>query len=268
MPITVIVPTQKIELNSKYEILTPGEEFQIEATVIPNEATQKITYKSLDEKIVYVSETGLVKGLKNGSTSIVVSNEELQETIIVIVQEGLINTSNDILVLDGVDDVVYLDNLNVKEYPIITKEMLQFYYNKGKKVLINNDDYIIILEGVDIVNFENELETDLNIKRVEEGFTFEVNKGNDICGKIVVDFSKIITDEKYLYLYNNAKNEYEQLETENIEIITIDTAGTYFVTSNKIEEDCVPDSVFKYMVVPILLIFIVFIVIKNKHWFW
>ena len=84
----VIVETNAIQLNSNYEILKPGEKFQIKATVLPQGTEENIKYKSIDASIASVSEDGIVTANRCGGTAVIVSNGNFQVSMSVIVNEN------------------------------------------------------------------------------------------------------------------------------------------------------------------------------------
>ena len=76
-PIDKTVHVESLSLNtSKLDLLVDQEE-DLVATVLPENATNKaVKFSSLDTEIATVSSAGKVKGLKAGSTNIVVQSEE------------------------------------------------------------------------------------------------------------------------------------------------------------------------------------------------
>ena len=65
--ITVSTKVETITLNETQKVLELGQTFQIEATVTPEEATDKtIVWSSANEAVAKVSETGLVTAVKTG----------------------------------------------------------------------------------------------------------------------------------------------------------------------------------------------------------
>lgn len=72
----VVIPTS-IELKITKEEIKVGESAQISANVLPEGASQEVTYSSADEDIAAVSISGIVKGLKAGETTIRVASKEV-----------------------------------------------------------------------------------------------------------------------------------------------------------------------------------------------
>ena len=95
-----------------------------------------------------------------------------------------------------------------------------------------------------------------------------VNEEKKLCGKLTINLSKKVTEEKYLYLYNREKEKYQKLETGDITNLSIDTAGKYLLTSKK-------QSGFTFNVmfigigsIAILISAGVYIGVKKRYWFW
>ena len=74
VPVTIIAtPTTGLEIDVDDIILLEGEEKQIGVTVLPTNATNKaVTYESSNATVASVSNTGLVKALKEGEAVIIV----------------------------------------------------------------------------------------------------------------------------------------------------------------------------------------------------
>ena len=78
---------QEIELNEVSLTLNEDETFQLEATVLPEDAVDKtVTWSSSDEDVATVSETGLVTALETGTAIITATCEGVTATCEVTVQ--------------------------------------------------------------------------------------------------------------------------------------------------------------------------------------
>ena len=160
------------------------------------------------------------------------------------------------------------EKVTVHKYAVISKEMLKELYETEKRLTIQGDGYTIYLDGKDIVNYENDLKTALCFKTEENGFSFVVNGGNKLCGKIKIDLSEKVTNEKYLYLYNEQKGKYQLIATENIKELSIDTEGTYLLTSEPLSEWQWNAVLMVVAIVVILAGVGVYIGVKKQYWFW
>ena len=69
------MPT-KIQLNHMNLDLEPGVSFQLSATVLPKDATNRVIWKSLDESIATVDQKGNVRGVAVGTTTITATTED------------------------------------------------------------------------------------------------------------------------------------------------------------------------------------------------
>lgn len=270
VPITVKIGTTVIELNSDYRVMKPGETFQIEASVQPAGAASQITYKSLDTGVAEVNTEGMVIAKDSGNTAIVVSNGDIQTSVAVIVNEKE-NKKGEKESATGSqtqwkDD--FPTEISTKEYPVISSWMLKYLYENKQHLTIQGDGYVIYLDGKDIVNYENELNTVLDVKEEKDGFSFTINDGKKLCGKIILDFSERVQQERYLYLYNQTKETYELLRIENIKQFTVDTQGTYLLTARKMSDKSGSLVLSGIGVIVVLVGIGVYIGMKKQYLFW
>lgn len=77
--VTVTVPVKKIYLNQSLR-MKKGDTLQLTATVVPADATDKLTWKSSNPKKVTVSDTGKIKAVAAGSATITVTSESGKKT--------------------------------------------------------------------------------------------------------------------------------------------------------------------------------------------
>ena len=268
--ITVKIATKGIELNSDYCVMKPNEIFQIIAQVQPADAPGEITYKSMNTKVAEVSDNGVITAKACGNAVIAVSNGDLQVSVNVIVNEEQIEhdleegNSN----IDSEKGKSFPHEVGVNEYPIISAEMLKYFYEKEKVLTIRGEDYTIYLDGKDIVNFENELETKLLFSDENGGLGITVNAKKKLCGKITIDISNKITDEKNLYLYNEEKEKYQQIQSKDVSLLCVDTAGKYLVTNKKLSGIHINMLLILVGCVAVIIGGSVYIGVKKKYWFW
>lgn len=270
VPITVKIGTTRIQLNSDYQVMKPGETFQIKASVQPAGAAAGITYSSVDPETAGVTSSGTITAKKCGNTAIIVSNGDMQVSVTVIVNESGKTTEkeNTDETDDGTEETEFPEEVTSEEYPVISSEMLRYFYENKKILTIKGEGYTIYMDGKDIVNYENELETELLFQEENKGFTMVVNQGKKLCGKLTIDISGKVTNEKYLYLYNTEREKYEKIATENSKTLSIDTAGTYLLTSAKVTGLHIN---IIFIIIGILAVVIgigVYIGVKKQYWFW
>lgn len=267
--IRVKVATTAIQLNSDYQVMKPNETFQIKTSVQPAGAEGKITYKSTNEKVAIVSAKGVITAKSCGSAAVIVTNGEAHVSVSVIVNEnGVVSDQMEESGESREENIVFPEKVNVQKYAVISEEMLKYFYETEKMLTIQGDGYTMYLDGRDIANYENELKTELRFQTEENGFSFVVNGGNKLCGKIKIDLSKKVTDEKYLYLYNEQKDRYQRIAMEDIKELSIDTAGTYLLTSETLSEWRMNVILIVAAIVAILIGVGVYIGVKKQYWFW
>ena len=266
--LTVKVATAEIKLDSVYLILKPGETHQINAQVLPSDAAQTITYKAVNTEIASVSESGLITANKCGSGTIIVQNDDTSTAIAVIVDEDA--------QIEGISGGVAYDNtstqydneINVKDYPVITSEMLKYYYENNENITIYGNGYTIKLNGSDIRNWENELYTGIELVKDDYGTSFELNHNKSICGPITVQFDMSEFSGKYVYLYNSSKNKYELLKEQDVYAMELDTAGKYLIAERKLSSGRLRISVIAATGLLLVILLGVYIGVKKQYWFW
>lgn len=268
--LTVKMETKAINLNSDYVVLKPGETFEIKATVNPEGASSEFTYKSLDSAIAVVSDAGIITAKSTGVTTITVSNDNLQESISIVVnEEGKQEVIDEIGKTENSNlEKTFPETVMAKKYSVITSDMLKYFYEQEKTLTIKGNGYTIFVDGRDIVNFENELNTRLEFVQEEDGMSFVVNGDEKLCGKVTIDVSEQVTTEKYLYLYNEAKEKYERLEVKDITLLAIDSNGKYLLTTEALSKIDINGGIIIVGVGVCIVGSIIYIVCKKKYWFW
>lgn len=73
---TTQIVSENIKLNKTNLSLDIGESFDLKVTLIPSNGKEIIKYESSDESIVTVDENGKIKGVGNGTATILVTVEE------------------------------------------------------------------------------------------------------------------------------------------------------------------------------------------------
>ncbi len=269
VPVTVKIATTAINLNTEYKVMKPGDSFELKASVQPTGAAGKITYSSIDPEIASVTSSGTITAKKCGNTAIVVSNGDLQVSVTVIVNEdGVIKENKTELSKDTQEETEFSEEVTVAECKTITSEMLRYFYENRKLLTINGEDYTIYIDGKDIVNCENEFQTEILFEQQKQGFTFEVNEGKKLCGKLTVMLGAKVTNEKYLYLYNDEKGKYQRVNAEDMDELVIDTAGIYLLSQNQLHGFRF-NAIFVAVSVIIIVIGIgIYIALKKQYWFW
>ena len=266
--LTVKVPTTGLSVNNDYLILKKGNTFQLSASVTPAEANQTISYRSMDEDIATVSDSGLVSAKKIGNTTIMVSNGDSSVAVSVIVNQNTVNAEEDEIPVEGiVDEKLYAQTVHVSEVEKIDKDTLYHLYETQETLKILGDGYMIEIDGKDIVNYQNEFYTDIQLKKEDGGMSFHLNQGEFLCGDVRLYL--VEPNGKYLYLYNASKEKYELIQTDNLEELTLTTPGEYRITDHKLSYNSVMVVYFIVIGAVVLLIGVgMYIVLKKKYWFW
>lgn len=268
VPLTVKVATTGIVLNSDYLILKQEEAFQLSAKVTPTDAPQAVSYKSADTSVAIVSEGGLVTGKKTGTTTIIVSNGDSSVAVSVIVNQAVNYNQQEEDVEEGRGRVVfYADTVSASERRKIDSQALKYLYETKQILKIVGDGYAIELDGKDIVNYNNELHTDISLKRENGVLSFELNQGSALCGVVTLLLEE--PEGNFLYLYNESKEKYERIDSDKLDELKLTTAGKYQIRKTKLKSDM--QIVLYVVIVGIVILLVgigVYIAVKRKYWFW
>ena len=274
--IKVMVPTKAITMNNDYLVLKPGDIFKLSGVVFPSEAPQILSYKSTNSKIATVSQGGLVTAKTLGNTSIIVSNGDYQIGVSVIVNkldQSVENDKNNKNKTDNVKEptVTYENTINASKVKKIDTDMLKYLYENKIRMLINGNGYSISIDGENIVNDRNAFVTDIDLSydnsKGKEKISFVINNGNPLCGDITLCLDNV--KGRYLYLYNETKEQYEIIATANLEKIVISTPGKYLIINSPIRRDNGVILIISIVGGAALLVGIgVYIWCKKRYWFW
>ena len=278
----VKIKTESISVKSRYIVLKPGQQFGLEARVSPPGASQVIKYKSQNEDIASADENGIITANDNGSTSIVISNEDYTMSVNVIVNtDGKVNAddskTNDIndssiksqdklaeKIRNSAEETIVASN--VKK---ISSEVLREMYGTDKKLIIECDGYDIYLNGRDISNAENELFTELDFTETDKGIMLSQSEQYRLPGKISIKLRNSKSDYKYFYMCSNDGKSFRKLNAlSGDNTFSINSAGDYLLTTERAES-------FRINIVwvlgaagVILVMSVVYIFNKRKYWFW
>ena len=283
LSLTVVVSTAKIEVNTTYSVLKVGETIALGGKVYPEEAAQTLTYKALNEQVISVSNKGVVTAKASGSSSVIVSNGDIQTIVTIIVNEteSVVQTnesSNQTSTIEQeshllttikavTDDII---TLQVEEVPELTNTILRYLYEHKKTLVLESTQYSLVVVGTDLINLENTLIPKLEFKQEEEGISFVVNEGKNLPGRIFLRFHEV--DKKnanFVYLYHEGKEKYELLNTKIQQgEIEIDVTGTYKITESKLNSFHWNFIVIGIVVVCLLGGVIAYICVAKKYWFW
>ena len=290
IPITVKVSATRLDINSTYLVLKQGEEFALKTTVIPSEASQNVTYKSSDTLVATVTEDGIIRAAAIGNTTIIVSNSDISNAVTVIVNQGGtgeesgkgVEENKDMI--SGLDKVTekedqLIDRINnaddspiliqAKDYEVVSKKILKRLYETQTRLVVEAENYRITIDGKEIINYENEFHTNIEFIDEKDGISFLINAGNSLPGNITFDLSNKILKTKYLYLYNDTKQKYQMLDNNcNASDITLDIAGKYLITAEKLSNAKISIIVLIIAIISIIGLGAGYVIVKKKYWFW
>lgn len=266
--LTVKYATSKIELNTTYLVMKVGETFQLKVNVLPAKADQKITYESVNTEIVSISSGGLVTAKQCGNGTILVKNSDTSTAVAVIVNDNNTETGTESKKQDKEADAEYENVIYAKDCPLITSDMLQYFYEKQMVLTIYGTGYSMQIDGKRISNWDNEMYTALEFTQEKNGTSFNLNRSKNICGIVAIQLDESVVSGKYIYLYNDSKNKYELLNQEDIHLLELDSAGKYLIAEKKLGNRKIKIVVIVIAVIVVLAMVAAYIVIKKRYWFW
>lgn len=268
IPLNIKVETAAININNTYLVMKPKDTYKLNANVTPSEANQSITYRSVDEEIATVNQNGAVTAHSLGSTTIIVSNGDTSAAVSVIVNQSDEHI-NDTQQKNENKEVIkeFSDTIEASTVSVVDRDTLNYLYTNKKSLNIVGEGYQIEIDGNDIVNYENELYTDIQLSKDNEGTRFVINKKEYICGEITLLLDN--PEGKYLYLYNDAKKKYESVGATDIKRLLITIPGEYLITDKKINGNA---DIIRYIFIAggvlVLVGAGVYIFLKKGYWFW
>ncbi len=281
LELKVKMGTSAINLNTNYLVMKKGDRFDLKTKAYPLESNQDMVFKSLDTNVVEVSSDGRITAKGIGSTMIMVSNTDMSNAVTIIVNEDdvqgtVTNTGQNV---ELVSDDKYSSFLRLfaeqeqvtikaQEYDVLDSKILRYMYDNNKSVLLTGDGYELCISGKDIVNTDNELCTEIELKRENGEVSFCLNKGENLPGTVSIT----ITDGEnypYFYMYNEALEEYNQLNVNTASNMRLDISGEYKMSQEKLSEN---RTVLIYIgVIGIIVVAaggVAYVIIKKRHWFW
>ena len=222
-----------------------------------------------------------------GSAAVIISNKDKTISVNVIVNStsNILeeNKNNEIKTDDNGDSLKLDDELAEKiknsteknivvdgeKYKVISSKSLKMLYGTDKKLIVESKGYTITLNGRDIKNVKNSLNTELIFEENENGKSIFINKDVKLPGKIKVEFIDSKNDFKYMYLYNNNKNKYEEIKSLiSKNTIEVDYNGQYLLTIKKLQGFKFNFIIIFSAIMIILIMCGIYIFIKKKYWFW
>lgn len=276
----VKVKTESINVKSKYIVIKPNEQFQLEANVQPAEASQELSFKSNDDSVAVVGPDGVITAKSVGSTSVIVSNEDTTILVNIIVNEDgngtteqnkpYTDTSGKKDITDELTKQIKESNDNIIKVSGISKissSALKELYGTDKTLTVMFDDYDLSIRGQDIFNANNEINTKLDLSKTSDGLLINMIDENKLPGTITVSLKKAPNTYKYFYLMGNSKD-YQMLNTLSNNTIKISSVGEYLLTEKNMNKIKINIVWVLGAAGVILLMSLIYIFTKKKYWFW
>ncbi len=282
--LTVYIPTDNIKVEDNYVILRPGQQHQIESSIIPASAAQHITYKSTNDSVATVDSSGRIHAVSIGRASILLANKDSMTAVTVIVNQGIRPANNNTPEADTLDEHPPSEDLNsiiagatefnscftvtIADCPTITESILLALYKSEKTLRVTAGTYDLQVSGTNLKNAKNEIKTELHLKEVPDGLEFSINEGGDLPGEITIHIPLLDSAYRYLYLYNEATKIYQRVNGMDGKILTINTSGRYLLTIERLKQDYLPLYFFLAAGTAASGCVIAYIATKRRYWFW
>ena len=108
---------------------------------------QRITYESVNTEIVSISPGGLVTAKQCGNGTILVKNSDTSTAVAVIVNDNNTETGTELKKQDKEADAEYENVIYAKDCPLITSDMLRYFYEKQMVLTIYGTGYSMQIDG-------------------------------------------------------------------------------------------------------------------------
>lgn len=266
--ITVKISAKCIEVEESLILLKPNETYQLLATVLPENASNKdLKYVADNSDVATVSGSGLITAQSCGNTMIIIKNEDAMTAVSVVVNDSVHTENKNPEDIRDSGELEIEDVLHISECSTVNSDMLRYLYDNRKNLLIEAENYSITICGDQINNLNNSLHTNLDLKRAENTISFTLNNNEDLCGKILVCIDNA-SDYRYLYLYNDTTEKYDLINEENLGVIELSTSGEYLLTKTPVSDAqfwWLGVGVFGLIIIALLL---VYFCTKKRYWFW
>lgn len=278
--LTVKVKTETINVKSKYVVMKPGSQYNIEAKVQPSEASQDLTYESKDASVAVVDKAGVITAKASGNSAIIVSNEDTSVLISVIVNTN----ANDTAIYDGEDtrgdsntSTDYLtkkirnsseQNIIVEGIDSIPSSALKELYGTDRTLTVKLNEYDISICGQDIYNANNEIDTELQLSTSNDGMLIKLNSKNELPGRISISLKKTNKNYKFFYLLDEQSHKYKRLNSLKNNTFEISSTGEYFLSTDDINQFNIDIVWILTGSGIILLLILIYIFTRKKYWFW
>ena len=280
--IHVGVKNESITASPSYVVLKPGESVTVKGTVRPSSAPQSLTFRSLDSSVATVSGSGRITAVGVGSTSVILSNGYSQGVVTVIVNQNTSEASSSSggeqggstevpsvenladKIRSGADDAVF--EVDAKDLDVFTSDILAALHGTNKTLTVKGGNYTISVNGADLRTAASELSTNVVFTETKDGYLFAMNDGGSLPGRVTIVPEGI--PGKYLYLYNNSLDKWQQLNTFEDGVITLDTAGLYLIAPKKFTLWGVNWWIIGACAAAVVACAVAYIVVKKRYWFW
>lgn len=158
--------------------------------------------------------------------------------------------------------------LDMKTYPTISASALEIIYERNMSVEIKGKDYSLVFKGEDITDYSSELDTAVEIKKVENGYKFTRNMKNIIPGDIVLKINNKAYKGKYIYIYNKTQDKYLLLSDDGKGIIQLANNEEYLIVDKKLYEFKLNYKWLAYVGIGFGILLVIYILVRKRYWFW
>ena len=194
-PITFV---SGVSLNIVSKKIKIGENFQLDATVSPDNSTYKeVEWSSSNKKIVTVDDNGLVKGVSTGKADITVITKEGQYDAVCKIE--VVDSNSDKNNNGGIDKKSTSENNKKQTITTSTKKIKVSIPKKGSKHLLSSGTYKVTASSskkkeVTFIKPKNKKVTNVKIPKTVKikGYTYKVTTINKNAFKGCKKLKKVV----------------------------------------------------------------------------
>lgn len=195
-----------ILLEKETIMISEGEEYQIQAKIMPEEAQNKeLVYKVLDEEIISVDEKGKIIGKKIGNTSVTITskdNENIEKILIVnVILKEIKSKTYDVIEKEEIKQIEGTEETEIEKVKIIIGMEPGVTLQQLIDSLLNEDSTIKIYdkEENEITDYSETVKTGQKIKLIIDDVEYDnsiiIVRGDiDGDGDITVTDSSLMLD--------------------------------------------------------------------------
>lgn len=157
-----------------------------------------------------------------------------------------------------------------KNQGYIKKEQLNDALENSLTLIYKTKEYTIEVEGEKIVNPNNELRTDLNLKKEDYGYSFEINNSMPLPGPVRIRWAKNIQN-KYdnYYIKSRGSKELTSIDISRGESVAeVTVAGKYIICSKERAQKHYEGKLIAVLGSLCVIALLIYFAFNKRYWLW